>query len=340
MKTYVGIVRDHSGSMNIRANAAMKDYNLLIAGIRGSANIIHNIFVTVVECGVGYLGGVQVKEVNKPIAQVSDLTRYVADGSRTPLWESVWQTIDQLERAGSIVADRYIEESSAFLVEVITDGQNNVNSITGSALAARIRKLQATDRWTFVFRVPVGYKREILNIGVPDENIMEWEQTTAALVRSSEQNVQATQSYFTQRSLGRTSTSKFYTNLSDVSITEVKSELKDITHEIQTEAVWSADDGAAVREFCENHFGEYVIGCAYYQLMKIEKVQPQKKIIIKHKKSGKYYAGAAARTMLGLPDEEIRVHPGDHAQYDIYIQSTSVNRKLVANTKIVYWKGH
>ena len=194
MKTYVGIVRDHSGSMNIRANAAMKDYNLLIAGIRGSANIIHNIFVTVVECGVGYLGGVQVKEVNKPIAQVSDLTRYVADGSRTPLWESVWQTIDQLECAGSTVADRYIEESSAFLVEVITDGQNNVNSITGSALAARIRKLQATDRWTFVFRVPVGYKREILNIGVPDENIMEWEQTTAALVRSSEQNVQATQS--------------------------------------------------------------------------------------------------------------------------------------------------
>lgn len=42
--------------------------------------------------------------------------------------------------------------------------------------------------------------------------------------------------------------------------------------------------------------------------------------------------------MIGLPlDRNARLHPGDHGEYDIFIQSESVNRKLVAGTGVLYW---
>ena len=32
------------------------------------------------------------------------------------------------------------------------------------------------------------------------------------------------------------------------------------------------------------------------------------------------------------------MHPGDHANYDIFVQSESVNRKLVKGTGLLYWE--
>jgi hypothetical protein len=40
---------------------------------------------------------------------------------------------------------------------VITDGEdNNSRKYSGVAIGSIIRTLQATDKWTFVFRVPKG----------------------------------------------------------------------------------------------------------------------------------------------------------------------------------------
>jgi hypothetical protein len=94
-----------------------------------------------------------------------------------------------------------------------------------------------------------------------------------------------------------------------------------------------------IREFCEETFGEYRIGSAYYQLTKPEKLQETKKICIKHLKSGKTYTGSYARTVLGLPSYgEVKIAPKDHGQYEIFIQSTSVNRKLIGDTRLLYYK--
>jgi hypothetical protein len=50
------------------------------------------------------------------------------------------------------------------------------------------------------------------------------------------------------------------------------------------------------------------------------------------------FAGAEARKMIGLPtDRNARLHPGDHKNFDLFIQSFSVNRKLVAGTGLLYW---
>lgn len=45
--------------------------------------------------------------------------------------------------------------------------------------------------------------------------------------------------------------------------------------------------------------------------------------------------------MLGLPSDptsNARIHPGEHGQYDIFIQSESLNRLLPDNVGVVYWE--
>jgi hypothetical protein len=51
------------------------------------------------------------------------------------------------------------------------------------------------------------------------------------------------------------------------------------------------------------------------------------------------YSGSDARTLIGLPTSgNARLHPGNHGNYDIFIQSTSINRKLVGGTGVLYWE--
>ena len=334
MKTYVGFVRDHSGSMGSLRFAAMRDYNLMLQGIKNSVNPVHEIKAAVVECGVGYYGDVRLSQYLRDITYMDELKDYKADGGRTPLWSSVFTAINELKKP----LYNSINEQIAYLVMVTTDGQNNVNNDLIDSLKKDIRDLQATDLWTFVFRVPVGYKRNIVQLGIPEGNVIEWEQTDSGVAKSTAATTQGITGYFTTRSAGQTSTKAFYTNMEDVSLREVKQNLTDITKDLFVTKVKATGDGMQIRDFCNLVVGKYEIGKAFYQLMKPETIQPQKKVIIKHKKSGKYYGGSEARDLLGLPDHELRVRPGDHAGYEIYVQSTSVNRKMVVNTNLIYWE--
>ena len=82
-------------------------------------------------------------------------------------------------------------------------------------------------------------------------------------------------------------------------------------------------------------------GAAFYQLCKTEpKVQANKRIAIRDKQSGTVFTGDAARRMLALPTiGTVRLAPDELGEWDVFIQSTSVNRKLDANTQLLYWKG-
>lgn len=40
--------------------------------------------------------------------------------------------------------------------------------------------------------------------------------------------------------------------------------------------------------------------------------------------------------MIGLPDMAVRVKPDYNPDYSVYVQSTSINRKLIAGTKYLY----
>jgi hypothetical protein len=342
MKNYIGISRDHSGSMRSIARPAARDYNSKIASIR-DASITHNqdTVVSVVECGYGDTDRVRRVVINSAVAALQPINEslYQADGRGTPLWDSVGELIEMFES----VPDAASKEVS-FLVMAITDGAENASrKYSPSSLAAKIRQLESTDRWTFVFRVPRGHGREIARkLGISEGNIQEWDQTEKGVQVAAKRDEEAFTQYFTSRSLGATSTKKFYADLSSVTSKDVAVALTDISAEVSLWPVSATDDGAEIRTFVEKRLnGEPLLkGAAFYQLTKTEpEVQDHKRIIIRDKTTNAVYEGAAARQMLGLPTYgTIRLAPGNFGNFDLFIQSTSVNRKMTKGTNVVYWK--
>jgi hypothetical protein len=178
-------------------------------------------------------------------------------------------------------------------------------------------------------------------MGIPESNILEWEQSQRGVEAATRATTQAFNEFYTARATGVKSTKKFYTNLKGVTTSDVKAVLKDISAEVQLWPVAMTEDQEAIRTFVENRLGgrPMLKGAAFYQLNKTEPmVQDYKLIAIRDKNTGAVYAGDHARDMLGLPKYgNCRLAPGDHGNFEIFIQSTSVNRKVTSGAQILYW---
>jgi hypothetical protein len=344
LTNHVAIVRDHTGSMrhNNVFRAAATDWNLQVATLQQAAiDTGIRTTMTTVACGMhrGYETRNFVLGRFEPIADIRPLTaaEYDTSGHSTPLFDAVGDAIEALEGSADLT-----DENAAFLVEVITDGGNN-STIRWDArtLAKKINQLQMTDRWTFVFRVPRGGARHLAGLGIPAGNILEWDTTERGMAASAETHKAAMTAYMTDRAAGKKSTTKFYANLAEVTQADVEAALTDISAEVRLWPV-GRDAGSLIRPFVEARLpsGEKMLkGAAHYQLVKAEKVQYHKGIVIRDKTSKAIYGGAAARQMLGLPDADVRLAPDNLGNFDVFVQSTSVNRKLDANTELLYWEG-
>lgn len=339
MKTYIGLSRDHSASMRQIAKAAAKDYNTKIEAIKeASVANKQDTVVSVVECGYGNTDKVKLVVTNSSPVALQPIDNYIANGYGTPLYDSIGALIELFEK----MPDANDPEVS-FLVMAITDGYENAsNKYNSTTLIRKINQLIATDRWSFVLRVPRGMKAGLVRIGFHEGNILEWDQTDAGTHVAAQTDTQAFGSYFAARSTGVTKTTSFYSNLENVTSEDVEAALDDISKEILVWPVTKADDGVEIRKFVEDRTGgePYLKGAAFYELTKIEpKVQDNKKILIRDRNTQSVYYGTQARKMLGLPAYgNIRLRPGHHGNFDVYIQSTSVNRKMDAGTSLIYWK--
>jgi len=340
MKQYIGIIRDHSGSMAHISRPAMTDFNSNLAAMKEEARVRDiDTLVTVVEVGSSpRTDGKEfaVREVLTSVERVKQLNAYPTPGGSTPLFDGLSKLIDLLEA----VPDKDGKDV-AFLVMVITDGQENVNYRLGPVLGERIKGLQRTDKWTFTFRVPFGYAQGLASqLNIPRGNVMEWEQTRQGFEKATRVTQTATQAYYASRSMGVTSVDSFYANPANISKSTLKRKLDDITREVDILSVRKG--GELIQPFVERETGKpYLRGAGFYQLTKPEpKVQSNKQIVIRERASGKVYGGSAARDLLGLPQVgTVKLSPGDHGGYDVFVQSTSVNRKLIAGTEVVYWPG-
>jgi hypothetical protein len=316
----------------------MRDYNTLISDIQtnSSAASIDTI-VSVIKCGVGNRADNVWEVTNSNVAVLQPLTEYRADGRATPLYSSV----DMLINSMMSVPDADHPDVN-FVLMVITDGEDNASTITASHLASRIRQLQSTDRWTFVFRVPKMCVKDVINkLGVHDGNVMGWEQTTTGVQQATQQTTSAMQQFYASAKAGTRSTKSFYTNLAQVDESSLKQALIDISSEVVMWQVGVSDDGIQVRDFCNRQLNSPMKkGAAFYQLTKREReLQDYKQICIQDKITKSIYTGAAARQLLGLPySGTCAIAPGDHGKYDIFIQSTSINRKLQKDTTVLYWE--
>lgn len=226
----------------------------------------------------------------------------------------------------------------AHLVIVITDGEENMSKTRTEDVSRRIRELTATDRWTFTFLVPPRTAQTVQRLyGCPHGNVREWEATTRGVFEYAQANTQGITNYAAARSVGSTKVDTFYTNVDKLTAKDVSSSLIDVSSDAK---VIKVDKESDIRPFIEKEVGApYLPGHAFYQLTKEEKrVQPYKKILVQEKGKRAIYGGAQARKLIGLPtDKSVKVIPGNHANWDIFVQSTSVNRKLVRGTKVVYF---
>lgn len=338
---HIAIIRDHSGSMSQITKAAMNDYNTTIQGIKDASNSSGmKTYLTTVKCG-DYGAPVQVENQSVDINYVSQLVNYGAHGG-TPLFDSVGRAIEILEQnriLGQNHDGSLVDQS--FLVLAITDGEENQSYTWKRKIKQKFAELEATGEWTFAFRVPKGYKNALnRDFGIPLDNILEWEATTRGVQEASVATQQSFQTYYAQRTKGVKASNAFFTNLSVTKAQVDRSTLKNISNQLVTLRVLDGIEGKRIDEFIIKKTGRiYEKGTAFYQLVKPEYINDDKGVIIRHKNGVKEcYSGAEARDMLGLPKlGKVRVRPGQHGEWDVFVQSRSDNRILPVNSEVLYW---
>jgi hypothetical protein len=99
----------------------------------------------------------------------------------------------------------------------------------------------------------------------------------------------------------------------------------------------NVDNLCVIKDFVESVGTTFRKGRGFYQFTKSEIVQEHKEVILRNKITGDMFTGAEARNFIGLPfGERGTIRPKLFDDYEVYIQSTSYNRKLIPNTKFLY----
>lgn len=101
--------------------------------------------------------------------------------------------------------------------------------------------------------------------------------------------------------------------------------------------VLEVDESMPIQFFAERNGLIFKAGKGFYEFTKTETIQARKEIVLQHRSTGDLFAGNQARIMLGLPiGEEARIQPTRLAEYRVFVQSTSYNRKLIGGTRFLY----
>lgn len=338
LTNHIAVALDSSGSMSSIKEGAVKAFNNLLSEIQKQAKATgQKTTMTLVIFGDP---DVRFEFVKEDVANVEPMK--MSDfhpNNGTPLWDAVGKTIQKLQDfdgAGS--------KNTSFIVYTITDGYNTSSRFTPEQLRSLINKVQGTDRWTVLFQVPKGHKNDLVNVlGVSDGNVEEWETTSRGAERAGVSTSSGITRFYNSRAAGKTSTKSFYTaDTADISKADVK-KLVDISTQVK---IWKVDREAPIKDFVlAKNRGDWTNGAAYYQLSKDEKsIQSYKQVLLVEKKSGKVLAGDEARKLIGLPasasGKDVKVKIDNRGDYDIFVQSTSTNRKLVRGTQLIYRLDH
>lgn len=223
----------------------------------------------------------------------------------------------------------------AFLLYVVTDGEENRSLKKPDHLRAAIARVG--DAWTFACLVPTEMGRvKAESFGFPIGNTVVWETSAEGMAVAGEAMQEATVRYFAGRSQGVRSTNRlFRPDTSKLDQKTVNTTLRRLAP--ADYVVLDVTTGPVeIADFVEVRTGApYRRGSAFYRLAKKETVQSNKEIAVVHKRTGVAYAGPEARSLLGLPDTETRVEPASTPDYDLFVQSTSVNRKLVPGDQLL-----
>ena len=102
--------------------------------------------------------------------------------------------------------------------------------------------------------------------------------------------------------------------------------------------ILEVESDAVIRDFVAENDLIFQPGKGFYEFTKRETIQDKKEIVIRNKVSGDMFSGAHARELLGIPYGmgKSKISPKHGDKYDVFVQSTSYNRKLVGGTRFLY----
>jgi len=102
--------------------------------------------------------------------------------------------------------------------------------------------------------------------------------------------------------------------------------------------VFTVEQDTSIKDFAASMGLTFKKGRGFYEFTKSEIVQPQKQIVLMHRQTGDLYQGSVARRLAGIPRNQgkKRLSPSSVPDYRVFIQSTSANRKLIANQGFLY----
>lgn len=247
---------------------------------------------------------------------------------QTPLIDATIKALQDLEKTPELYGEH------AFLVYVLTDGQENASNAKPIDLSGRLQRLP--DHWTVAAFVPdANGVHEAKKFGFPKENIAVWDASSAkGVIEAGETIRRTTEAFMVGRTTGiRGSRTLFQMDTTKLSAAAVAALDKLGPGQFRMLPVHAE---IAIADFVEQTCKRpYRLGEAYYQPTKPVDVQAQKVIALYDKKAHSVYTGKNARQLLGLPDSTVRVSPAAHPNYEIFIQSTSVNRKLYPGTHVL-----
>lgn len=245
----------------------------------------------------------------------------------TALIDATMQSIGDLQKTAQMYGDH------SFLVYVLTDGAENASrKFSFVQLRSELKKLP--DNWTMACFVPSKLgQRNAINHGFSTKNTSIWSTDEQGLKDVGSVLRRTTDQYYTLRSQGIKGTRRLF----NLDVTDLMQKLKSLDKlHFGQYRVLPVQQETAIAPFIENTLNRpYKLGEAFYQLTKPEKVQAGKQVIIRKRKTHEVFTGGGVRQVLGLPDYEVKVDPVSTPEYDIFVQSTSVNRKLMPGTDVV-----
>lgn len=324
---HIALVLDASSSMHYNASRLIEVADAQIAHLAQRSKELDQetritvyVFADAVRCVI----------YDKDVLRLPSIREFYRPNGMTALVDATLLALDDL----ALTPEKYGDH--AFLIYVLTDGQENASSHRNRmGLAPRLAGLP--DHWTVAALVPDATgKHEAKKFGFPADNIAMWDATSAhGVVEAGATIRRATDQFMTGRASGiRGTRAVFSTGADAVNAATIHAAALTPLSSSEYVLVPVHREGP-IKEWVEECGYPYRVGSAYYQLTKTETIQAQKDLAVVEKATGKVYMGAQARGVVGLPDMTVRVAPQHNPQFDIFVQSTSVNRKLLPGTTLL-----
>lgn len=328
-KNHVYVIFDTSSSMGPLIKSAEKVFNNQIDFLRNKSLLFEQEtrvsfykFGSFVECLINDV------DVARPIK----LEGVNAEGM-TALIDAATLAINDAKEQPQKYGD------SAFMFYIITDGAEN-NSSRQNIIGFKPLINKLPDNFTVTALVPNNNSASLLEAyGIPKGNIDKWDATERGIEEAGRKMEATITNFFEGRTKGLRGSKTVFSDLTQVNATNVDQVLDEIPKRKYQIVINEGVKAVEIRPMVEDKTNvDYTKGCSYYELVKNEHIQASKEIAIQNKKNGKVYSGKNARSLLNLPNQEVKIVPGDFGEWIVFVQSTSVNRKVIPKQRVLVLK--